>query len=94
MKHDAQYERTVLIHTAGSMTEAVVIRGLLASAGIDSPGSRSSDPFPMREAPEGFHAPEVYVLESQADEARRLISEYLKGNQGPSLADSDERLSD
>jgi hypothetical protein len=82
--------RTVLVHTAGSTTEAFVIRGLLQSAGIMSPGSVSTDPFPMREAPEGFHSPEIYVLESQAEEARRIIQEYLTGNEGPQLVDTEE----
>lgn len=82
--------RTVLVHTAGSTTEAFVIRGLLQSAGIMSPGSVSSDPFPMREAPEGFHSPEIFVLESQADEARRIIQEYVSGNKGPRLVDEEE----
>jgi hypothetical protein len=94
MKHQATREHIVLVHTAGSTTEAIVIRSLLASAGIFSPGSTSSDPFPMREAPEGFHAPEIYVPESQAEEARRIISEYVRGNRGPELADSDEGHSD
>lgn len=82
--------RTVLIHIAGSTTEAFVIRGLLQSSGIMSPGSASTDPFPMREAPEGFHGPEIFVLESQADEARQIIQEYLAGNKGPRLVDTDE----
>ncbi len=90
MKQEANRERSVVVHTAGSSTEAMVIRGLLESAGIASPGSVSSDPFPMREAPEGFHEPEILVLESQAEEARRIIAEYLASDQGLEAADSDE----
>jgi hypothetical protein len=73
-------ERVVVAHTAGTAAEAMVIRGLLESAGIRSPGSVSTDPFPLREPPEGTHGVEIFVLESQADHARRIIEEYLKGN--------------
>lgn len=83
-----EQERTVNVHTAGTATEAMVIRGLLESKGIQSPGSVSSDPFPLRTAPEGMHGGEIYVLESQAREAERIIAEYLKGNE--SASDSKE----
>lgn len=73
-------ERVVIAHTAGTAAEAMVIRGLLECAGIHSPGSGSSDPFPLREAPKGTHGVEVYALESQAEEARRIIDEYLMSN--------------
>jgi len=75
-------ERVVVVHQAGSWTEAVVIRGLLRSVGIDSPASTSMDPFPMREPPKGTHGVEILVLESQADEARRVIAEYLADPRG------------
>lgn len=81
MRGKNQPERTVQVHTAGSWTEAVVIRGLLESAGIASPGSVSTDPFPLREPPEGTHGTEIVVLESHADEARRIIADYLAGNE-------------
>jgi len=55
----------------------MVIRGLLESAGIASPASTSTDPFPLREPPKGTHGVEIQVLESQADEARRIIADYL-----------------
>jgi hypothetical protein len=70
-------EKTVLVHTAGTTTEAEVIRGLLESAGIASPGSVSSDPFPMREPPKGMPGVDIVVLESQAAEARSIIADYL-----------------
>jgi hypothetical protein len=73
-------ERVVIAHTAGTAAEAMVIRGLLESAGIQSPGSVSTDPFPLREPPEGTHGVEIFVLESQAEHARRVIEEYLKSN--------------
>lgn len=90
MSRDHSEEKTVVIHTAGSATEAMVIRGLLQSAGIQSPGSVTSDPFPMGEAGEAFHDSDVIVLASQADEARRVIADYLKSNEGIELEDSEE----
>jgi hypothetical protein len=77
-------ERVVVAHTAGTASEAMVIRGLLESAGIHSPGFDSSEPFPLNESPEGTHGSEVYVLESRAKEAKKLIEEYLKGNESSS----------
>ncbi len=72
-------EPVVVVHEAGTWTEAVVIRGLLQSAGINSPAPTSTDPFPMREPPKGTHGVEIQVLASQADEARRIIADYLVG---------------
>jgi len=86
--HDPSQERVVVAYTAGTAAEAMVIRGLLESSGISSPGSGSNDPFPLRETPEGTHGVEIYVLEPRAEEARLLIEEYQKGNQ--SVGDSDE----
>jgi Putative prokaryotic signal transducing protein len=72
-------ERVVIAYTAGSATEAMVIRGLFESAGIRSPAPGTTDPFPLNEMPEGTHGVEIYVLESQRDEARRIIEAYLHG---------------
>lgn len=77
---DHSQERVVVAHTAGSSTEAMVIRALLQSSGIASPGSESTDPFPLNEVPEGTHGVEIYALESQAEEARRIIAEYLRSD--------------
>jgi hypothetical protein len=73
-------EPVVTAYMAESASEAMVIRGLLESAGISSPGSVSTDPFPIPENPESPHGLEVIVLESQADEARAIIEAYQKGN--------------
>ena len=86
--HHSQ-ERVVVACAAGNAEEAMVIRGLLASNGIDSPGSASTDPFPMSEPLDGSHGVDVLVLESQADEARKLIAEYVKDN-APSSLNSDD----
>ena len=69
--------RTVVVHRAGTATEAMIIRGLLESAGITSPGSDSSDPFPLNEPSDGAHGVDIVVLESQAEEARRIIQDYV-----------------
>jgi hypothetical protein len=78
MSQQHSNERVVVVHTAGTLAEAMVIRSLLESEGIRSPGSVSTDPFPLREPPEGTHGVEIYALESQAEKARRIIAEHLK----------------
>ncbi|MFZ0641122.1 MAG: hypothetical protein WA020_10800 [Candidatus Acidiferrales bacterium] len=87
--HHSQ-EKTVVIHTAGSATEAMVIRGLLQSAGIQSPGSVTNDPFPMGESGDAFKDSDVIVLESQADKARRVIADYQRSNEGIEIENTDE----
>jgi hypothetical protein len=89
MAEEYSNERVVIAHVAENATEALVIRGLLQSAGIQSPGSVSTDPFPIPENPEGPHNVEIFVLESQADEARKIIAEYQASN-NVSLEDSDD----
>jgi hypothetical protein len=78
MSQQYSKECVIVIHTAGTTAEAMVIRSLLESEGIPSPGSVSTDPFPLREPPEGTHGVEIYVLESQAEKARRILAEHLK----------------
>ena len=74
------HEPFVVVFAATTASEALVVRGLLQSAGIDSPGSVSSDPFPIPENPEGPHGTEIFVLESQVEEARKVIEEYTKSD--------------
>jgi hypothetical protein len=71
-------EAFVVVCHAPTTTEAPVIRGLLQSAGIASPADSFTDPFPTREPPEGMSGTEVLALESQADDARRIIESYQK----------------
>jgi len=82
-------EKVVIAHVAENATEALVIRGLLQSNGIESPGSVSTDPFPIPEQPEGPHNVEIFVLESQAAQAQKIIAEYQSAN-NVSLDDSDD----
>lgn len=79
MTESGSKQRVVRVHTAGTTSEAMVIRGLLESEGISSPGSVSHDPFPLRETPEGTHGVEVYALESHAEEAKKIIADHLRG---------------
>ena len=76
MTKEESKENLVVAHTASTATEALVIRGLLQSAGIPSPDINAGDPFPMREVPEGAtHGTEVFVPASRLEEARRVIAE-------------------
>ena len=90
MTENLNEQKTVMVHQAGSSTEAVVIRGLLESRGIVSPGSAGSDPFPMGTPPEGFRDTDILVLESQAEEAKRVIADYLTSSDSIQLEDNGE----
>lgn len=74
-------DAVVAVHHAASVTEAVVLRGILQSAGIKSPRDSFTDPFPMNEPPEGFSGTEILVLASQEADARRIIEDYYKQDQ-------------
>ena len=76
-KESERREETVAVHRADSWTEAVVLRGLLESAGIDSQPLTRTDPYPFRNPPADFPGAEILVRESQVEEARRIIAEYL-----------------
>lgn len=76
-KEKERREETVAVHRADSWTEAVVLRGLLESAGIDSQPLTRTDPYPFRNPPADFPGAEILVRESQVEEARRIIAEYL-----------------
>ncbi len=90
MDEESRMQPTVVVHQAGTATEAMIIRGLLESAGIVSPASTTTDPFPLNEPPAGTHGVEIMVLESQAEEAWRIISEYLTSGQGIATEDEPE----
>lgn len=62
------------VHTVTSWIEAVVVRGLLDSAGIPSPAlgdAYPSDLLPL------YCEIKIYALKSQASDARQVIAEYL-----------------
>lgn len=87
-------EPTVLVHTAGSPTEAMVIRGLLESAGIRLPAATGGDPFPVNESHSGEASAAIEVLESQAEDARRIIADYLASGENIVIESSDDPSSD
>lgn len=77
-------ERAVVVYTAGSQSEAMVIRGLLESAGIAIPGPVTPDPYPLIDANMSrgaMHGVEIYAYESEAGEARQIIEKYLREDQ-------------
>lgn len=79
MNKKLENERTVAVYTAGSGSEALVVRGLLESSGIRVPGPISPDPFPLVDANMSrgtTHGVEIYAYESEANEARRIINAY------------------
>jgi len=84
-----RHEETVMVHRADSFTEAVVIRGLLESAGIGSPPLTRTDPYPLRNPPAEFPGAEILVRESEAEEARRIIAEYLSEAEKPTPESGD-----
>jgi hypothetical protein len=85
-----EQEGTVAVHRADSWTEAVVIRGLLESAGIDSPSLTHTDPYPFSNPPADFPGAEILVRESQVEDARQIIREYLESGAPPSLENEEE----
>ena len=75
-------ESITVVHTARSLTEAMVVRGLLESAGIASPelGGGGSSPWPgavsILHPTRGIQI-QIYAIASQAGRARELIAAYL-----------------
>lgn len=93
MSEKPRNERTVIVYTAGSGAEALIVRGLLESSGIRLPGPISPDPFPLVDANMSrgaAHGVEVYAYESEANEARRIINAYLlrEANRNDSSSES------
>jgi len=68
-------EKLVKVFDAGQESEALVVKGLLESAGIDTDMTAldaSQDTFP------GVGGTIILVREEQAKEARRVIEEYRR----------------
>jgi hypothetical protein len=68
-------ERIVVVYTAVTWIEAMVVRGLLESAGIPSPALGDGNPTDPSLTLQGI---EIYSLASQAEEAKRVIAEHLR----------------
>ena len=84
MNPNASKELLVKVYDAPTITEATVVRSLLNSAGIFSPDFESAEPFPLHDPPQGWHDAEIWVPESQAEEARQLIKEASRGGDAES----------
>ena len=67
-------EKLVKVFEAPTITETIVVRSLLESAGIHSPDFESAEPFALHDPPEGWHGSEIWVPASQAEQARRIIA--------------------
>lgn len=85
-------QRVVVIHRARTLAEAVILRGLLESAGIASPAPGHADPIPVRLAPRGLPGNDIRVLESQADEAREILAAYFASASGPAEEEPEDEV--
>jgi hypothetical protein len=64
----------IVVYEAESSNEAMVLRSLLQSAGIESPQPMPSDPFPLPGGGELTSDTAILAPASQADDARALIA--------------------
>jgi len=90
MSDPGSRDAVVIVHRATTSTEAMVIRGLLESAGLKVPDFSPGEPFPMHTPPAGMTDGDIIVLSSQAEDARRIIAEYLSSEEGVELESSEE----
>jgi len=90
MPDPRSHDAVVIVHRATTSTEAMVIRGLLESAGLKVPDFSPGEPFPMHTPPAGMTDGDILVLASQAEDARRIIADYLSSEEGVELESSDE----
>jgi hypothetical protein len=72
----------IIVHHPATSTEAMVIRGLLESAGIEAHDFTAGKPMTMHSHPSGFEAHDIAVLAPDAEDAKRIIKEYLFSNEG------------
>ncbi len=77
----------VVVHQAGSATEAMVIRGLLESAGLSPLAVLEGDELLQRET---IGDTEIIVDESEAEDARRIIADYLSSGENISIEPTDD----
>ena len=68
----------------------MVIRGLLESAGLKVPDFAGGEPFPMHMPPAGMTDGDIVVLQSQAEDAKRIIADYLTSEEGVEIEESSE----
>ena len=75
MSPEPRKEKLVKVFEAPTITEATVACSPLRSAGIFSPDFESAEPFALHDPPEGWHDAEVWVPESQLEDARKVIAD-------------------
>lgn len=90
MPDSKSHDPTVIVHRAATSTEAMVIRGLLESAGLKVPDFSPGEPFPMHVPPAGMTDGDIVVLASQAEDARRIIADYLASEEGVEIESMDD----
>jgi len=90
MPDSGSHDPTVIVHRATTSTEAMVIRGLLESAGLKVPDFSGGSPFPMHAPPAGMTDGDIVVLSSQAEDARRIIADYLSSEEGVEIEAADD----
>lgn len=80
----------VIVHRATTSTEAMIIRSVLESAGLKVPDFTPGEPFPMHVPPAGMTDGDIAVLSSQAEDAKRIIADYLSSSEGVEIESSTE----
>ena len=90
MPDSGSRDPVVIVHRATTSTEAMVIRGLLESAGLKVPDFSPGEPFPMHTPPAGMTDGDIVVLSSQAEDARRIIADYLTSEEGVEIESSED----
>ena len=83
-------EPFVVVHKAGSPTEAIVVRGLLESAGIRLPEATGGDASPVNEPQSGTAELDIEVPPSRAEEARRIIADYVASGENIVIESSED----
>jgi|SRR5271156_6697694 len=90
MPNPGSHDAVVIVHRATTSTEAMVIRGLLESAGLKTPDFSPGEPFPMHTPPAGMTDGDILVLSSQAEDARRIIEDYMSSSEGVEIESIEE----
>lgn len=90
MSDPGSHDAVIVVHRATTSTEAMVIRGLLESAGLKVPDFSPGEPFPMHTPPAGMTDGDIVVLSSQAEDARRIIADYLASEEGVEIKPSED----
>lgn len=90
MSDSGSSDSLVIVHRATTSTEAMVIRGLLESAGLKVSDFSPGQPFPMHTPPAGMTDGDIAVLSSQAEDAKRIIADYLSSEEGLEIESTDD----